>query len=116
MDLKPCPFCGSDDVYAEIADYVQEDFVRCNSCKAQTGLYCSDDLKDSEDKAIEAWNNRSAAASKWKSTSKKPDKPLDYVVFCCFNCVCSGRWRTPLPYGACGNCPEYWAEIKLPKE
>lgn len=56
-NLKPCPFCASNDVEADIDyEYCTEDHkeycVSCNNCGASSA-FCED-----EQKAIEAWNNR----------------------------------------------------------
>lgn len=55
-DLKPCPFCGADDV-----EYVNPNgcwFAVCYSCEAEGPVaYSADD-------AAEAWNRRAAPADK----------------------------------------------------
>ena len=54
--LKPCPFCGSDEVQISYEDTFSYDFRR--------GVYCSDccggmyPFYNSEAEAIEAWNTR----------------------------------------------------------
>lgn len=56
-ELKPCPFCGSEDLIVLCDDkifgyyHVQEGtYVHCNNCKAQ-GPYVGEDAET-------AWNNR----------------------------------------------------------
>lgn len=68
-DLKPCPFCGGDDLYEA---YKQEHlyatknpFIFCNSCKIE--FYVEDDspymdieqdYKYRRQKTVTAWNRR----------------------------------------------------------
>lgn len=47
--LKPCPFCGGESEMWRISGGGRK--VMCNQC---------DDYHTTEEKAIEAWNNRSA--------------------------------------------------------
>lgn len=56
-ELKPCPFCGSDNVLPSCwgEDESSEDAkwaVECLDCEAQTGV------RDSEAEAREAWQQR----------------------------------------------------------
>lgn len=54
-ELKPCPFCGSENVRVaeNRMDYLFIGYsVHCNRCGAETSY-----TKD-KDKAIEAWNKR----------------------------------------------------------
>lgn len=46
-ELKPCPFCGSDD----LQNNGLECRIRCVSCQAEIALWDGDD-------AIAAWNRR----------------------------------------------------------
>lgn len=48
--LKPCPLCGK--LHHEVSDYKPVYRVECTYCGARTGNY------NSEQEAIEAWNNR----------------------------------------------------------
>ena len=55
-ELKPCPFCGSDDVALDefayrIGDGEWESKVICYECHANTGFY-------TKQEAVEAWNRR----------------------------------------------------------
>lgn len=55
MNLKRCPFCGSEDVwYEESYEYPPEigAYVRCRNCEAQ-GPYAK-----SEKLSVEIWNTR----------------------------------------------------------
>ena len=52
-ELKPCPFCGSDDVVVEETD--TSGYVRCRGCGAEGGL------RYSHDEAAAAWNSRADA-------------------------------------------------------
>ena len=56
-ELKPCPFCGSEDIavwesHSRFSSWSSSHFAQCNSCCAT-----SDAFKTMEE-AIEAWNRR----------------------------------------------------------
>lgn len=53
IKLKPCPFCGSDDVVLD--ETYTSGYVRCRVCGAEGGL------RDSHDEAAAAWNSRTDA-------------------------------------------------------
>ena len=52
-ELKPCPFCGSHNVFTKHIDWLGQSFAQCAYCGASTGPN-----KD-EQQAIDAWNKRS---------------------------------------------------------
>ena len=52
LDLKPCPFCGSDDVHMLGDDEDGVFHVMCKNCRAETDYF------DTEDDAANAWNRR----------------------------------------------------------
>lgn len=61
--VKPCPFCGSEDIYAKFEHgYLDNSaIVFCNGCKASIKLEENDQEGFSEEtvkKAVEAWNRR----------------------------------------------------------
>lgn len=56
--LKPCPFCGSDDL--DIMGDSVSGYIRCISCDSESGLH------DNTDDAIAAWNQR---ADGWRKFS-----------------------------------------------
>lgn len=53
IKLKPCPFCGSNDVTVE--ETYASGYVRCRSCGAEGGF------RYSHDEAAAAWNRRTDA-------------------------------------------------------
>lgn len=56
--LKPCPFCGGQDVsiaWTRCTDEIQWHNGRCNDCKFDAAA------KDTEAEAIAAWNTRAEA-------------------------------------------------------
>ena len=68
-ELKPCPFCGSTDIYEtysqEYALGTKNPEIFCNTCKVifsieddSPYMNCDDDFKYRKDKTIEAWNRR----------------------------------------------------------
>lgn len=53
MELKPCPFCGSTDIWnLEAGRNTDMWFVQCQDCCATFPHF------DSEEEAAEAWNRR----------------------------------------------------------
>ena len=50
MELKPCPFCGSEDL--ECTEACGENWVKCWDCGAMSGL------REKEIDCGEAWNRR----------------------------------------------------------
>lgn len=61
--LRPCPFCGSEDLYVTLEDgYIDSSVVVfCNACKVSVKLEDNDQEGDSADnriKAVRAWNRR----------------------------------------------------------
>lgn len=67
--LKPCPFCGSEDLYEtysqEYALGTKNPEIFCNSCKAifsieddSPYMNCDEDYKYRKEKTKEAWNRR----------------------------------------------------------
>jgi Lar family restriction alleviation protein len=46
-ELKPCPFCGSDNVF-----YSVHETVMCHDCECHTGEW------PTKQEAIDAWNKR----------------------------------------------------------
>lgn len=51
IELKPCPFCGSDDVFCS-QGLEGEDYVECWDCSAKVESY------NGMDDAIAGWNSR----------------------------------------------------------
>lgn len=54
-ELKPCPFCGSDDV--EALDMEGKHYVACYDCALEGPFH------DSRAEAVAAWNRRAAIAA-----------------------------------------------------
>jgi len=57
-ELKPCPFCGSEDVVIYKSDVVDEYHELCNSCEVTTKY------SNSLDGAIALWNTREGERKK----------------------------------------------------
>ena len=51
--LKPCPFCGSDDLEME-GSIMSSYYVRCRKCGAGGGVM----FPDNEENAVKMWNAR----------------------------------------------------------
>jgi Lar family restriction alleviation protein len=56
-DAKPCPFCGSDNLYGFEYPFTRKPgirgcFIRCNNCGAASGNH--ETIED----ALKAWNER----------------------------------------------------------
>lgn len=76
--LKPCPFCGSEDVYEtysqEYPGGPEDPEIFCNSCKAiflievdSPYKYRDEDFAYRKEKTREAWNRR--VNKRWESVS-----------------------------------------------
>lgn len=80
IELKPCPFCGSDDVTCDRLEDVY--YVECWDCSAKIETY-----NGAED-AIEGWNARAIDRDKlWEvvESLEKPwpvDKGKHYTIPC----------------------------------
>lgn len=59
--LKPCPFCGSDEVEVEHNAH-GEFWCYCPACYSRTGTY---DQENGYTLAIEAWNRRADNDREW---------------------------------------------------
>lgn len=55
-DLKPCPFCGSEDV--SVDTMLATGYVRCKTCQAFGPTVCSKTNKEAVEEAIKLWNKR----------------------------------------------------------
>ena len=63
--LRPCPFCGSEDIYVTLeTGYIDDSVVVfCNTCKVSLKLEDNDQEGDStysRIRAVKAWNRRSS--------------------------------------------------------
>jgi Lar family restriction alleviation protein len=59
VTLKPCPFCGSSDVYVQNAGWKANTFMRCRGCDSSFSL--SSGVRGHDD-TVAAWNRRSGEA------------------------------------------------------
>ena len=64
-ELKPCPFCGGNDVSVYAFNCIPDAHVVCNNCKCQTECYNANPMDDTQEReklsaemAIAAWNRR----------------------------------------------------------
>lgn len=78
IKLKPCPFCGSEDIYKthseEIPFGTKNPEIFCNTCKAifaveddSPYLNCDEDFKYRREKTAEAWNKRAERHGHWET-------------------------------------------------
>ena len=58
VELKPCPFCGSSNVYIT-QNYISQFYMRCPACG---GVFWAKDTDDEIDKkqVVNAWNRRAS--------------------------------------------------------
>jgi Lar family restriction alleviation protein len=70
MNMRPCPFCGSNQVTTRAIFREDVRFVECSTCLARGPLMCEDDptvpeyykVDGSNDPAVQKWNNRAASS------------------------------------------------------
>ena len=63
-DLKPCPFCGSENIDMDINHFIRRGaafFMKCENCDSRGpwiyfDSFCED--KDKKNQCIEVWNER----------------------------------------------------------
>ena len=84
--LKPCPFCGSDDV--EALDMEGKHYVVCYDCALEGPLH------ESRAAVVAAWNRRALAAPAVPVAWHCPRDPDSATAF---------FWRRPMN-GLCPNC------------
>lgn len=81
-ELKPCPFCGGEDIHIGWTDFDSGViFVECETC----GMYCEPkDCYANEPKAIAAWNTRAERTCKVEKLVEgtTPDGYQAYVWHC----------------------------------
>lgn len=84
-ELKPCPFCGGE---AKLDRATHSSLVYCKECRASTKLIDFSPEYASDEKAIEAWNRRTANTPcdlcRFNPPSSGDGKP-------CTMCVAEGR-------------------------
>ena len=54
-DLKPCPFCGSDEIYITWYEQNKKYSIGCNNCPVDMFGY------ETDEEAAKAWNKRAGA-------------------------------------------------------
>lgn len=85
-ELKPCPFCGSDDLEYNFGTPDREGrptAIVCAECSAVGPYeYCSEYFEEYSIIATQAWNNRTQ--NEWISVKEKgnPEIMGKYLVFC----------------------------------
>lgn len=95
MELKPCPFCGSEAIYLTFTRYYDREdtvCVFCNRCKSVVTVEWNEaeGINDrTKAKAVAAWNSR---AERTCRNLAEPDEVNDRP-FTCSECGASG------PYG-----------------
>ncbi|MBD5585809.1 MAG: restriction alleviation protein, Lar family [Clostridia bacterium] len=52
QDIKPCPFCGSNDIRCFYNESEDTYFVFCNECAIRTAKY------PTREQALQVWNKR----------------------------------------------------------
>ena len=108
QELKPCPFCGEEKV--QIEDISSEDeqyfMIQCSNekCSAAT---CFGDTSENKNKAIEAWNRRTADV--------EPVKHGKWIQVDNTKCRCSNCDTIALialyPHGNKNYCPNCGAKM-----
>ena len=119
-ELKPCPFCGSQDV-AKVIEGARHPmiYVRCNGCLSMSGWYEADE----ENMMLSAWNKRAGEGQ--VNRMDRLDKAIADVAYILDvlmayrNIIQTGDCNTCV--GKCGdykpkpgqmvryNCPHYFA-------
>ena len=88
-ELKPCPFCGSEDIYVSRSGLDDDaSTICCKSCGAKSGL-CDDEAT-----AINTWNTR---------FDKPPLLPCPFCGSADVSVLDAGR-RNPSYYVGCESC------------
>lgn len=69
VEIKPCPFCGSENVkpihHSGSYGYSSsEDYVKCLSCGASGGIFKDDNCGNHMREAIKKWNRRTFLCEK----------------------------------------------------
>ena len=123
-DLKPCPFCGSDDIRACAFEISPECYIECCNCGARIDaeiLWGDSDIQEHDNACLKAlrkrWNRRSAAPAadvapvvhgKWYHTGE--------VEWSCTNCgnviATKDSWECPTKQ----YCDECGARLEGGKE
>ena len=70
--LKPCPFCGSEDVAMLNPEY-DLFWCQCNDCIAETNV------GDTDDEALDKWNKRAATQQVEIESLRGDAERLDYI-------------------------------------
>lgn len=96
-DLKPCPFCGSEDLVKQGGT---KHYIFCSDCGAETFLF------NTPDEARKRWNHRPGE----EKLESQLNTLADGLIECCReHCA---HWAQP---GACHNCAVFAAN-KLAKQ
>jgi Lar family restriction alleviation protein len=108
-ELKPCPFCGSEDI-----ELFENNDIECIGCGVVMPYICVDDDID----AVDAWNRR---ASGWISVDYRlPPEKMRVMVFDGDSVFCgryfNGNWRAqgvPFPMN---SAITHWMPLPAPPE
>ena len=113
-ELKPCPFCGGEDIVLFELKASKDCWVECKKCWASSNVF----KLDAKAEAIAAWNTR---PSPWipitPETMPEESDETEYIVRMLDGTACYGRWYNGNSYAdASFFVPMYSRSIRYLKE